>query len=327
MRNFDIFIFIIIIILLLCSCRAVEHKDENPEPGTCPLPVINYDYNPQKAGAEIVQRIDAPAGLFVTWTNGHYYMVAADKIVIFDIQNGEMRIIKAIPYQLEQLCPEIEITKEFLHSFGIVSFDDRFIFGLYTPKIFMRFRQEKSIAEKIFPQLKPGYRSFYGILSLNDDGSQLCFEDMTSDLTDSHFINAMYYNETTEQLYIGEIENSNRVDKRTVCYHYNTGTSYFEKQNEYKIKNIGYEIFITDKYFITANYGFRYRYLVDNQIDIRLLDELDKLRTVDLFALGLHYPPLSVFSDDDGNIWLYEREYDSETKQDKYELLKLKLLE
>jgi hypothetical protein len=93
-----------LILPLSFGCNEIKAQEQKKEIlDTCPLPVINYDYNPQEAGAEIVQRIDAPAGLFVTWTNGHYYMVAADKIVIFDIQNGEMRIIRAIRYANTEL--------------------------------------------------------------------------------------------------------------------------------------------------------------------------------------------------------------------------------
>ncbi|MBR6199913.1 MAG: hypothetical protein IKQ61_06580 [Spirochaetales bacterium] len=323
MRNFDIFIFIIIIILLLCSCRAVEHKDENPEPGTCGLPKIDYDYNPKAAGAEIVQRIDAPAGLFVTRTNGHYYMISADKITVFDIQNNKMQIIREIPYQLEQLCPNVD--KNFLHAAkGIFQINNKIYFGLHTDLRGLRYNAKKELV-MVLSALEAGRPVFKGMLSLNDDGNRLEYADITTDLCNDQYFSGMYYDKALQDLIVYD---NNILDKTLYHYHYNSQTQHFEQQNEQKLQFRSYSLFITDKYFVSNRFGFRAGYiLLNNYLDILLHGETEIHKTIALFKLGIHYPLLSAFSDDKGNIWLYVREYDSETQQDKYELLKLRLPE
>ena len=52
-----------------------------------------------------------------------------------------------------------------------------------------------------------------------------------------------------------------------------------------------------------------------------------EIRIHDGLATDGDVPSLQGRIGDGGNIWLYVKEYDSETQQDKYELLKLKLLE
>ena len=111
MYNFKSCFIIGIILILLFGCREMKPQEEKNEAEkktviqqTCEIGTIVYDYNPRKAGAKIVRRVDAPKGYYVTRTNGHYYMITADKIIIFDIRYNKMKIIREIPYQLEQLC-------------------------------------------------------------------------------------------------------------------------------------------------------------------------------------------------------------------------------
>ena len=325
-RRIKFFIISMLILMLSLSCNEIKEQEKKTEiPGTCGLPKIDYDYNPKAAGAEIVQRIDAPAGLFVTRTNGHYYMITADKITVFDIQNNKMQIIREIPYQLEQLCPNVD--KNFLHGSSIFQINNKMYFGLYTDMRGLRYDSDRK--QVISFALADDSPRFKGILSLNDDGTQLCYADITSDLMEPQKIERMYYYESTKELLVNQYTYS----KILVRYHYNSNTGHFEKQDETDIRDYGFKwdnsvYFFTDRYSFANRYDFHFNYiLVTNYLDILLHGETEIHKTIALFKLGIHYPLLSAFSDDDGDIWLYVREYDSETQQDKYELLKLKLLE
>ncbi|MBR6199914.1 MAG: hypothetical protein IKQ61_06585 [Spirochaetales bacterium] len=292
---------------------------------TCEIGTIVYDYNPRKAGAKIVRRVDAPKGYYVTRTNGHYYMITADKIIIFDIRYNKMKIIREIPYQLEQLCPNVD--KDFLHVMGILQINDKIYFGLYTDIRGLQYDSKRELV--ISFALADESPRFSGILSLNDDGVQLCYADITADLSDEKYMRQIYYDEISRTLTIFCFTNTRKI----LCYKYNIQTKSFEKTDEKTFRDYGVSDFIrsiyfTDKYYITQRLHFHFNaLLVENYIDILFRGETEIFKTINLFHLGIHYPLLSAFSDDDGNIWLYVREYDSQTKQDKYELLKLKLLE
>ena len=292
---------------------------------TCEIGTIVYDYNPRKAGAKIVRRVDAPKGYYVTRTNGYYYMITADKIIIFDIRYNKMKIIREIPYQLEQLCPNVD--KDFLHVRGIFQINNKIYFGLYTKIRGLRYAPNKQqVISVALADDRPRFKAF---LSLNDDRTQLSYADITSDLMEPQEIERMYYYESDEDLLVYQYTNS----KMLVRYHYNSNTDHFEKQDEIDIQDYGFKwdpstFFFTDRYSFANRYDFHLNsILVKNDLDILFRGETEIFKTINLFHLGIHYPLLSAFSDDDGNIWLYVREYDSETQQDKYELLKLKLLE
>ena len=105
MYNFKTCFIIGIILILLFGCREMKSQEEKTEAEkkpviqqTCEIGTIDYDYNPHEAGAKIVQHIDAPAGYYVTRTNGHYYMVAANRIVVFDINKNKMSKVNKIIY-------------------------------------------------------------------------------------------------------------------------------------------------------------------------------------------------------------------------------------
>lgn len=320
MKLLPFYIILIPFLFTLFGCAEVKHKIKDTDIQEIDHTPTVFEYNPKQAGAKIVNRINAPAGIYVTYTNKHYYLITADKIVIFDIHKDKIQIIREIPYQIEQLCNDVEY--EFLRSIGCFHLGDKVFWGLYTKNRILH-REER-----LWPTaLRKSQKSFQGIFSLNDDGTHLCYADITEDLSNSLPVKAMYFDEEKNLLYTGV--SKNHKDHVFEVYHYYTHTDSFKKQNEWTIDYSEVtNFYITNKYVMTEIYHlFRRATIVCNAIDIYRLGETSRMKTIWLPRLGLRYPPLSAFSDDDGNIWLYVKEYDSETQQDKYELLKLKLLE
>ena len=320
MKQFTFIIFFITVIFSFLGCNEIKPQQKDSKiQETDHTPTV-FEYNPKRARAKIVQRIDAPAGIYVTYTNKHYYLISIDKIVIFDIHKGKIQIIREIPYQIEQLIPDVEY--DFLRSIGCYHLGDKVFFGLYTKSRILH-REER-----LWPTaLRKSQTSFQGILSLKDDGTQLCYADITDDLSISLPIKAMYFDKGKKLFYTSV--SKTYKDHVFEVYHYDDQADSFKKQNEWTIKY--YEdanFYITNKFVMLEIYHlFRRATIVSNAMVIYRLGETNSMKTILLSSLGLRYSPLSAFSDKAGNIWLYVREYDSETQQDKYELLKLKLLE
>ena len=168
------------------------------------------------------------------------------------------------------------------------------------------------------------------------------WSDTTSDaqkfpVNEFDYNKTYWYDNSDDILYTGSYGYKN-VDSIThiIKYQYSEQEESYKKKNtieffydsKYKDYSIDNEMFLMDKlllYYIcyyesTSGWSEHYLTIYPNY-------NIHKYKTIHLDYLHLFRKPYSAFSDNDGYIWLYRDEYDEKKKQDKYELLKLKLLE
>ena len=131
-----LYLLLYFFLLLSIACQGISQQNETIYQ-TCPKPT-QCEYNPQEAGAEIIQRIDAPKGLFISKTNNHYYMFDIGKITVFDISNDSLNILSNIPYNLKEFYPycDNEFYASFLKGFGIFEINDKIVFAIRTDDIY-----------------------------------------------------------------------------------------------------------------------------------------------------------------------------------------------
>ena len=96
--------YIFILFLYLFLLQGCNELGINEQEEICDYPDHTvYDYNPQKAGAEIVTRINMPAGYFVNYTNGHYYLLSDNGACIFDLSGDEIISIEDVTFDINDL--------------------------------------------------------------------------------------------------------------------------------------------------------------------------------------------------------------------------------
>ena len=323
MKTRLLYLIISLLSFLLFGCHEIRQQNETVYE-TCPKPT-QCDYNPQKARAEITQSIDAPKGLFVSRTNNHYYMLSDDNIAVFDISDDKLNILTNIPYNLKIFYPYIDNEyNAFLKGRSIFEINDKIIFAIGTDNIYYK------IASFTYPSEVWHYendKKFNALLSVNINNAQLCYADISSDILFSEYTNNLYYDTNLKTLYTADKGSQNVIIHQ---YNLNNETQYFDDKNNnsysIEVSDWSDKIFITKDYIMTTDFCVHGNGNIESYLYIRQIIQTEIFHKIDLTHLNLRYPPLSAFSDDSGDIWLYVREYDGETKQDKYELLKLKLL-
>ena len=308
-------VFVILLFLtLLFSCRI--------EPDGSDKQII--EYNPQKAGAEIVNRIDAPNGLYVSYTNHHLYLISIDKIIIFNLSGDNIQIENEYSFRIDDFYPDItdDGCREHLTCKGIINQNSKLTFILQT--------EQWSIArhDYTFPVwLSEEYNYFNGILVYDINNSQLNYSDLSVDIDYNNKTDCIFYNISNQMLYVAEKVSGTEEKIYRYSYSDYIGSLYDKSSCSLREYSTLSHFFITDDYMIDGYYHIRSNgEWISSYLYIRKILQSELIREITLTYLNLRCPPLSAFSDDKGNIWLYVKEYDSEAEQDKYEMLKLKLL-
>ena len=286
------FFFILLLILLInlgCNPLIIGNEPENT--------YIN-EYNPQKAGAEIIAQYNVSKGLSVNRQNDLFYMICENKILCFDISADEVQIQREINFDFTAISND-----PILHVYGFADFGDNLIFLASCDK----------------------YGDDKIMLSVNAENGQISYsEDVSADIANAE---SMYYDDINDILYLS-FENRYK-DRRIVSFTKND-IGIFENGTEIRQHTI--PVFLSGNGFCAYTYNQDSSWTLHEYVHIYKDYKTQNISMVELGYLRMRFfsssnKLLSAFSDDDGNIWLYVREYNSETKQDKYELLKLKLLE
>lgn len=285
------------------------------------------EYNPQKAGAEIVQRIEVPSGLFAHYTNGNFFLVTGRGVNTFDL-SYDIHIKDFIGWDTAKLFP-VSNEDEFCYidqCFGIISIDNHIIIeaGLYAGKYY---NQDHTGVTDV--------KGFNRILEQQND-TFVVKEDFAG-LSEYNRINNIYFNQSTNDLYTAKSETYNdsqgvfRFREKIYKYHYNKDADTFESTNISCTLTEGYnypvDVFMTDSNIIMYHYYRSPLTQIDNDIYIYPFFNTEKFKRVNLIFLNLTEKIISAFSDDQNNIWIYYEKYDSDVREYKYELLKLRLLD
>lgn len=283
------FIILLLIILINLGC--------NPLISVEPETTYISEYNPQKAGAEITARYNMPKGLYVNRQNDLFYMICENKILCFDISADELNIQREINFDTSSI-----LDNPLLHAYGFADFGDKLILLVSCDK----------------------YGDDKMLLSVSTEGGQISYsEDVSADLGNAE---ALYYDDANDILYLSF---KNRYMNRSIVSLTKNEIGVFEKDTEMRQHRI--PVFLSGNGFCAYTYNQDSSWTLHEYIYIYKDYKIQNNSKVELGYLRMRFfssekALLSAFSDDDGNIWLYVREYDGETKQDKYELLKLKLL-
>ena len=283
-------IIVIIIISLLIACGLFKPSIE-PE-----TTYIN-EYNPQKAGAEIIAQYNVPKGLFANRQNDLFYMICENKILCFDISADELNIQREINFDTSSISDN-----PLLYAYGFADFGDKLIFLASCDK----------------------YGDDKMLLSVSTEGGQISYsEDVSADLGNAE---ALYYDDANDILFLSI---KYKYYDRSIISCCKKDLGNYEEISKVKYdESVPTFFLLSDKAFCATKVYQDSSWCVHFYLHFYMEFVEEKYTTVELGYLNLDVNNiLSVFSDDDGNIWLYVREYDGETKQDKYELLKLKLLE
>ena len=270
-----------------------------------------YEYNPKKAGAEIAYRITVPSGCYLAYINHHHYLLAENKITVFDLSGDEVVVRNEVTYNIHSIFVDEGDIKYSADPITLFVNDDKIYFKL-------------DICKKQYIGVNSvQYLDRYSpIFSIKTDGSNFMLSDLTADLVEQDSISNIRYDNEKGLLYTA-VFNTNVVYD-IYRYQYNVETGHFE--NQIKCAQVGehqiLDFYMTNQYCIASYYECIIpQSWYTNSIYIHLGFQ-SSYQTVDFTYLHLYNRPLSVISDDDGNIWLYVCE-----EQNKYELLKLKLIE
>ena len=305
MHNYRICLFILFLYLLLFQgCNELNEQEE-----ICDYPDnIVYDYNPEKARVDIVTRIDMPAGYFVNYTNGHFYLRSDNRVSIFDLSGDEIIPIEDVTFDISALfLGENDLTA----GYGIMERENNIIF---------------MIGEYFQDKL---------LISVDKNEKTACFSDLSADIlrhipkSDYNVtsqLECFYYDCLTDDIYAGYIyviHPSGEAESCVCKYTYNQETNHYEEEDfVLKInKHYGFHnMYLTNQNLILGSYGCLPNGSVENMIRFYPNFEESSCHEVDLRYLLVWNKPLSVFYDE-YDYWMYVCE------NGKYELLKLKLLE
>ena len=137
----------------------------------------------------------------------------------------------------------------------------------------------------------------------------------------------MYFNDNKECFTVSDY--CNYYNKSIKCYKFNENEYRFEKKNTINFDKPGY-IFFSNKYlffnhYYPPNFGDTTNFLYIYQINSDY--SLTEVKKINLIFLNRRSGLLSVFTDNNDNIWIYEYIYDSDYKIYKHKFHQLKLLD
>ncbi len=292
---------VIIMTFLLIGCTLYKHVS-GYEPQ-------KFDYEPDKAYAEIVQRLNAPKGFYAEYTNHHYYIVDDGKIIIMDsVVNPQTK--KEIEYNWRNFYQDSDDwTYQISGGSGIMELNGRITF-------MMTLTQQFSGSDK-------GLHYHYPIFSVKADGSDFGFSDITADIVSFEKLDNFYYDNDTSKLYTALYRSYD--SKELNRYRYDSSSQHFVK-DDYNVIVDDYdltEFYLTYKKMAAVLYfDDHYEDWVVNRLTVFTDYDSRKFQQVDMTHLGLKNKPLAVFCDEDST-WLY---VENEAADGHYEFLKIKCI-
>ncbi len=265
-----------------------------------------FRYNPAKAGAKIVKRIKMEKESYVSYQNHQFYAIFYDndndRISFFDIANDKAAFKKQI------IIPKTTFLSDYTYK---ATCSVNIINGTIV-----------LLAEVTNQNTN---ETFNSLLTFNENSNTLSFYDHCPDFENLAKMELFFYDTLEKKAYLSDKSKSLAVLKfKPDIYDYDKSAAKWNKDASH-----GNYIFINCPEYMSLSHrhtiGLYYdRWPNESRLSFLYIyhnHDPEDYKKLDLTFLGLKYPPLSAFSDDDGNIWLYVCE------NSKYELLKLKLLE
>ena len=310
----NLLLVLCLVILLGCSVHLVSFKQ-----------VYEYEsqkieYNPEKAHAEIVQRVNAPKGLYAEYTNHHYYIIDDGRITVLDDINNH-KTKKEISYNWRQYYNDsLECTYKVICGNGIMEHNNKITFMLTleqrylsTPEYYTYYNDRKIYYK-------------YPLFSVDSDGTNFCMSDITVDIASAERMDGFYYDNDEAMLWV--ILYRSYDTRELHRYKYNSMQSHFVRDDYTpKIKYDFGQIYLTKNKITDVFYCDNRRYDWISSILTVFTDyNAQEYQTVWITSLGLSDKPLSSFCDEDA-VWLYVTDGTSDSYPDgHYEFLKIKCL-
>ena len=277
----------------------------------CDYPVDQvFEYNPKKAGAEIIARIPFHKADYVNYQNGQLYSLvygkSEDTIKFFDLTNDNIIEKKTIA------IPKTTFWEHYTYNYTQCV-------NIINDEMILLVNLTDNSTDK----------NFYSMLRFDENYSSLTFYDHSSDFTDSnveykyYYEYSLYYDSDTHNVYsVTEIDCN---DKHTIRqYHYDESEEKFLVISDKTIYESGY-VFPTHDYCLFNCYYVTPNAAVIDELCIYRDYNYSSAKKLNLTFLNLSYELIGAFFVDE-NLWLCAIEYNPDTRQYKYQLLKLKLL-
>lgn len=281
-----------------------------------------YEYNPQKAGAEILKTVNVHRGKFADYTNNHFYIVDSDKVGIFDITNDEtcdkMNIIKSIQFNVRTLYADITSDNYFLSSIeGIFDCDNQIVIHWTAASQYQAAIQIQDTVESV-----TRYKYREDFVKLDYDGT-LTFSDLSIDLPGG--VTHLHYDNQTQYLYTNKRVSYTQNGNVVLRYKYSQQSKTFEKDKDFS--NIIYPNVISNEGVFVNETGFAFYnsngQMGDCYATIYVYSDYENpnYKTVNTNYLNLKNIPDSILFD--GNhFWIYYHRFLSND----YKLIEINVL-
>ena len=303
---------VIVMAFLLSGCTLYKHVS-GYEPQ-------KFDYDPDNAYAEIVQRVNVPKGFYAEYTNHHYYIVDDGKIIIIDsVVNPQTK--KEIEYNWRKFYQDSDDwTYLIVGGSGVMELNGRITFMMTLKQKFT------DASSRYYYRYEKNYYH-YPIFSVNTDGSDFCLSDITADITSFERLDNFYYDNDTSKLYVALYRSYD--SKELHRYRYDSSSQHFVKE-DYNVVIDNYdltEFYLTYKKMAAVLYfDDQYEYWVVNRLTVFTDYASRQFQQVNMTHLGLRDKPLAVFCDED-SVWLYVTDGTSDSYPGgHYEFLKINCL-
>ena len=333
------FVLLFCFVSSLCNCKDQTYTDKYLP---CDMPNKTvYEYNPRKAGAKVLKRINVPAGYGMTYLNGHFYMLADNRLSIFDLSDNEILPVRDITFdsvdiQIEykkiRLCGLLECDNQIIFMTSDFFKKGKNIFSINTLEHRLYYADISADIQHHLPDLCTNLEYFY--YDGSSDSIDVCFSNIGDSETKKFFVYKCK-----------DVHGMNHLETEELV-------ESISNPHFYSMLNLSHHGCILGQYA-----GLPNRSIVNSLLIYKDYRNLP-FHKIDLCYLLIDNRPLSAFSDDNGDIWLYVREpsqgsdghlrrkllgTDADVQQaqgrkacadaqvaddpcDKYELLKLKLL-
>ncbi|MBR6198963.1 MAG: hypothetical protein IKQ61_01720, partial [Spirochaetales bacterium] len=205
------------------------------------------EYNPQKAGTEIIKRINAPSGLYVSYTNHHHYLVGTDKIIVFNLSDDDIQIENEYSFRIDDFYPDItdDGCIEHLTCKGIIDQNGKLTFILQTEQWCIT-RDEYTVPV----HLSEEYNYFNGILVYDINNSQLNYSNLSVDINYNNNTDCIFYNISNQMLYVAEKVSGTEEKIYRYSYSDYIGSLYDKSSCSLREYSTLSHFFITDDYMI-----------------------------------------------------------------------------
>ena len=283
--------FILFLSLILISCFIPDK----------PVDQV-FEYNPKKAGAEIVARISFDDCNYMNYQNNQLYSVqngkSADTVTFYDFTNDTVTAKKAITIPKSLFCKHYTYIKT--QCVNIIN--DKMI-----------------LLAKISDNSSD--MSFSSLIRFDENDSSMIFYDHSSDFENNQSIYQFYY-DTNHSLYLS-MKMYYYAGQKISQYCFDLSEQKFIPDDNITFSDSGY-IFLTHDYCTMNHYGVKPNAEVFNYLYINRYNKQER-KKLNLTFLNIRNRLRGAFFDDE-NIWICAYIKDNSTQLSSCYLLKLKLL-